>query len=855
MPSGSKTGIKSKIIFILMIAIGAIIAAGGFALFSLEKMLATVESIATPNFRVEIINNISNDLLRLNQYNNAYRMPEVPDAYSDYTKIALEIDAQLDTLKTLLYDDSVQTNRIDSVQWLMTEMLEGTDALAYAYKENVQNSFSGRVLRELSVQIDSSYMQLKDSTYIVHNSTAEIKISNYTLQALDSLSKTEKNQNESGFWSKMRHFFTRKENRNLDVLDTVVLVPEKQIDTLYTQSIDSVVVSSSEEIISSLRQMIQDFYREERRSQQNLSSMETAVNQKNAKLLEIIQSTFLELKNAEYLQTYGNLENAYNTSTKFKNVLTGIILFFMLAGLILMYLMLTDLKRAQYYQDQLLAEKEKSDRAVKIKQKFLATMSHEIRTPLTSIVGYSDLLENSNEYIKAIKRSSQHLLKTANEILDLAKIESGIIEINLEPVILQNLLEDVYLAFNLKTREKKLDFEFQIPAGETLVRTDPYRLNQVFYNLVHNAVKFTDEGSIEFKAEFITDNDMIHAHFVLKDTGIGISKEDQERIFEDYQQAGKSNKRNKGAGLGLGIVHKVVSLLGGELGLSSIPDQGTEIWLKFSFEQVSKNEWIRQKEFDFQSDLLSGVKILVVDDDPLILKLHQLILSGCGAEVHTTSDPENALELASKMDFQVAIFDIHMPTISGYDLCRKVKEIPGFSSKILAATADVLTKSMDNNRDCFDEILYKPVHKNELIGKIASILDIPIKNENKIETTHDNVFSNGNNVPYDLVDIEKFTLGDADMVKDIVKQFYNETQNDLNLLKGQIEKPDPSLVTLITHKLASRFAQFKISELSELSRKIELNTRKENMVNSDNLNQLITEADEINARFKLDFNL
>lgn len=815
MPAVEKSGIKSKIIFIFIIAVTAMIMAAGFALYSLEKMLGTIEYISSPNYKAEVLNDISNDLLRLNQYKTAIRSQEDPEALEDFARIVHSIDCRLDTLKQLLRTDPLQVGRIDSVQYLMNEILIGMDQLSEAYQINNRNSFSSRVLKEISDQLQVGNLQIKDSSYVVKSQTSEIKISNYTLQALDSLSRVAISDAEDNFWRKVRRFFAKREKRETEVLDTIVLLPEKKIDTLYTQVIDTVIVSTSEELMASLREVINQFYQDERKTQHHLRKLEKTVNEKNAILLDIIQSIFIELKNTDYLLNFSNIENAYGASEKFKNALTGIILFFMLAGFLLLYFLMADLKRIRYYQEKLIQEKNKSDKAVQIKQKFLATMSHEIRTPLTSIIGYSNLLDNHNEYIHAIKKSSEHLLKTANEILDLAKIESGIIEINREVVHPGDLLQDLYLTFKLRAEAKKLSFNFDIPEDTPLIYTDSYRFNQVFFNLLHNAIKFTDTGEIQFTADFMQHEQWIEAVFVLRDTGIGIDKPDQERIFEDFHQAGNHPKKKKGAGLGLGIVKKVVSLMGGSLELKSTPGEGSIFTLSFRFESAENAAYNKKEEFENTSDIFKGLQVLVVDDDPLILKLQEIVLSSCGAKVTLCERPEQALKCIEIQSFNFAILDIHLPGMNGYQLCEKIRQICNEKTpKMIAATADVLTKNSHPNYECFDEILYKPVDKTDLIRKIASLLNL---------SSAITVIENGieNNTHYDLTDYRKYAMGDEELLTELMLQFYIETREDVMSLENAAKGDQIT----ICHKLTSRLAQIKLRSLSAQARDIEARLR------------------------------
>jgi signal transduction histidine kinase len=256
-----------------------------------------------------------------------------------------------------------------------------------------------------------------------------------------------------------------------------------------------------------------------------------------------------------------------------------------------------EVRRRAIIEKELIAAKEKAEESDKLKSAFLANMSHEIRTPMNGILGFANLLheaeseEEFNEFVEAIVKSGEHLLNLINDIIDLSKIEAGILKIEKSNFEINRLTREIYDMFSVDANvvAKKIDFSYRngLPDNDCMIYTDRVRLKQIMINLVNNACKYTDQGSIEFFYE-IRDNSL---QFVIKDTGIGIPKESQEVIFDRFMQAsnGRTSGRNS-TGLGLSITKTYLNLMGGSISVNSKVDVGSE----FSFNlpdifEINKN--------------------------------------------------------------------------------------------------------------------------------------------------------------------------------------------------------------------------------------------------------------------------
>jgi signal transduction histidine kinase len=252
----------------------------------------------------------------------------------------------------------------------------------------------------------------------------------------------------------------------------------------------------------------------------------------------------------------------------------------------LMILLLSVIKK------DFIKQKERAIRSDKLKSAFLSNMSHEIRTPMNAIVGFSELLEIENDYVKRhqyisiIKNSSNNLLKLVNDIIDLSKIEAGDLALSYSNFSLQEMfveIKEIYLLEMMRIEKSDIEFDYHLPDGDIIINSDEVRLKQIFFNLLSNAVKFTQKGSIKFTCE----KKRGELLFSVSDTGTGIPEEDQKRIFERFSKFNYKGLNSDGSGIGLAVVEKIVGLFNGRIWLDSTPGEGTTFY--FTLPLVSKS--------------------------------------------------------------------------------------------------------------------------------------------------------------------------------------------------------------------------------------------------------------------------
>ena len=377
-----------------------------------------------------------------------------------------------------------------------------------------------------------------------------------------------------------------------------------------------------------------------------------------------------------------------------------------------------------------------------------------------------------------------------------------------------SVVKEVEAAMRIQAEKKKLslivDFE---QASNYCLSGDPFRLRQILYNVLGNAVKFTAQGYVKLAVRTRPAGDRISCEFEITDTGIGIRQEDLHKIFNQFEQADTSITRNfGGTGLGLTIVKSLIEALGGNLRVNSSPGSGSTFSIQLDFDRGVSGKSVAETTRAHHEHSENDISLLVVDDDPMILRLCGLILEKNEISHKLFDDPEELLNEIPDPEVTHILMDIRMPKMNGVELCHELRKKYPSKTKFIALTAHVFEQDKKHLYEHgFDHVLSKPFHEEELLNFIGFS-----SGWERTEVASAEAYT------VDLAPLRNITMNDEALFQSVLQQFVQETTIDLSLLDGALETSNKRIAREVFHKLAGRIGQMGILPLSMKLREMEM---------------------------------
>jgi signal transduction histidine kinase/CheY-like chemotaxis protein/HPt (histidine-containing phosphotransfer) domain-containing protein len=485
------------------------------------------------------------------------------------------------------------------------------------------------------------------------------------------------------------------------------------------------------------------------------------------------------------------------------------------------------LKNIQIRQEIELAQKEKevAEKTANLKQQFMANMSHEIRTPMNAILGMTNLLLSKEhygeelKYLKSIQQSANNLLVIINDILDLSKIEAGKIIIEHTRFSIPQCLGYIQDMLSFKAQEKQIDFEIQIdPALPAYYNGDPTRINQVLINLAGNAIKFTEKGYVKIKVGI--EKIVASTYFIvfeIIDTGIGISKEYLDSIFDSFTQAGTDVTRKfGGTGLGLTISKQLVDLMKGQISVESELAKGTTFKVLLPIElSADQTHNVKDEEYTLSEVLPSALQILLVEDNEFnkMVAEDTLKLFLTNPQIDFAVNGEIAFERAKEKCYDFILMDIQMPKMDGVTATKLIRKLPIPNSQvpIIAMTANVFEEDIKHYlASGMNDYISKPFEIKVLIQKISKLLHGVAINEQSVAQVEEQQSVSKTYTNLDF--LKQFTNNDQQKLNKYIGMFLENAPKLLSRLELGMEKLDYEEVKIAAHSLKPQMSYMGIDE-------------------------------------------
>lgn len=582
---------------------------------------------------------------------------------------------------------------------------------------------------------------------------------------------------------------------------------EKPVNVEEQKKIDS-LVSASKEILQKAQRETVIKRRFLRIKERELIENDIIISRKLREVLNVLEKDVIVNANIAHKKHEETLERSRNIILLAAGVGFVIIILFSI-------IILNDFWRSQHYRQELESANAVTSSLLKSREQLISMVSHDLRTPLSTITGFSELLQKSitstkeKNYVVHIQNASVYMGQLVGDLLEFSKLENSKITIETIPFDLKRNIEEVANSAKSLVQNKPISINVNHDENiNSLIVSDPFRIKQILYNLVTNACKFTKEGSITIKSKLRSVKEKKYLEIRVIDTGVGIGKDEQEKVFKEFTQAHEKENRQNGFGLGLTISRRLAELLGGSLTLQSSLGKGSifSLFVPITFAEEKSNI----KEINSQNKSLN-ISAIIVEDDASLRILLKNVLEELGIAVTSFSNAQEALSRIDNIIYDLVLTDIQLPKMNGIHFMETLKKHKSYKGQpIIAMTGRANLSENEYVKNGFSDAIIKPFHAKKLEEILQRFFDFKTQEKDVGISKIDNEITTNS---FDITSLKTFLNNDEVEIKKILKSFLKDTEDNLLLLKELIDNNDAKGVNDVSHKMLGMFRQLKATRL------------------------------------------
>lgn len=773
---------------------------------------STGGELTPANSKVMHINKILTYLYQSESVGRNYAQTGQAKQYREYLQLMDTIGAQIETLAELTFDP-YQKVYTDSIKILLKKKHQNLRELSSVKKANSPEARYREAVGKLSTGRDSIIRLAQDSV------SQPAKINKTVTTNYDSVYVKQKKKK---FFARLANVFSGKKEKDSTLYVTVSQTVE--FDSLMNSA------SSADSIVSYFTGLIEKIRNEDLRIEQQLKQKEREVLEKDRAITQQLREVLSQIENAELISSFRQISAQQERMKKATWLIIALGALSLFTIVFFLTNILKDLTKSKHYRQSLEKANAYSESLLHSKEQFMLSITHDLKSPLSSIIGFTGLLMEGSEdmrqnhYLRRIRLASEHILRLINDLLDLARLDSGKLTIESVAFNLKSLISDTVGSFKPQATEKNIALRWEYLPETSGYRSDPVRITQVLSNLISNAVKFTEHGSVTVRvsAEPLSKkSDSIIVEVI--DTGIGIPQEKIQYIFEEFGRVTNSVKQYEGTGLGLTITRKLVHLLHGSVRVKSTPGNGSHFIVGLPLERddsagagdTKKDLLPPTKQAEFP---LKGKKVWLVDDDPVLLEMISRVLETAGMEVTAFNDPETAVREFQKGCSDLLVTDIQMPGMNGFEVMKRIRHKGGEELRAIAMSGQYIE---ENRRDGFSLFIQKPFSPQALLSALAgqkrNVPELPSGTRPAGRTT--------GGPKYSLRQIAAFASGEPDSLRNILVSFLKSGRQNALLFRKYLYDDNEKGISELAHKMLPFFRQLEAGDIVELLAALEQKNR------------------------------